>query len=324
MSRIYCVVPPEAREIRIDLFLAKQEGIRSRGEAQRLIREGHVYLNDRLVQRPSYKIVPGERLFCEVPEPKPSRLVPLSIALNILYEDSHLVVVNKPPHMVVHPAPGHLEDTLVNALLAHTQTLAVMGGSHRPGIVHRLDKGTSGILIVAKSDVAFLSLTKQFKERQVKKTYHALVYGQMEGDTGIIEHAITRSGRDRKRMTVVRVPGEGREAVTTWEVIKTFPGLSFLKLSPQTGRTHQLRVHLSAVGHPIVGDPVYGRRRFPPTGVLAPLKGVVRALRRQALHASKITFLHPVTGLRLTFEAPCPGDLRSLLQKLEEMFGEKG
>jgi len=314
------VVPGDAGSVRIDQFLAVQEGINSRGVAQRLLREGLVRIGGEVVMKPATHISPGMVVSYEIPEAKPVHLTARSFPLEILYEDNTIIVVNKPPHRVVHPAPGHDEDTLVNALLAHTVHLAPMGGPRRPGIVHRLDKGTSGVLIVAKTDAAYLSLIQQFKDHRVKKIYNALVYGSMETETGTIDHAINRSARDRKKMSVVRVPGSGREAMTIWKVIKSFPGLSFLELSPHTGRTHQLRVHLASLGHPIVGDPVYGRRRFPTTGLLAPLAKEVKALGRQALHASKITFYHPETGKKLTIKAPCPEDLKNLYQKLEERF----
>ena len=320
MSEKSCVVPEEADAMRIDQFLALQGGINSRGVAQRLIKEGHVRVGGETVQKPSARVYPGAIVSYELPTQEPFRLVPWPFPLEILYEDEAIVVINKPPHIVVHPSPGHADDTIVNALLAHTSKLAPMGGSHRPGIVHRLDKGTSGVLLVAKTDTAYLSLIGQFKNRQVKKIYHALVYGRMETESGTIEHAITRSARDRKKMSVVRVPEAGREAVTTWKVKESFPGLSFLELSPHTGRTHQLRVHLASLGHPIVGDPVYGRRRFPTTGLLAPFAKEVKALGRQALHASKITFYHPETGRKMTVKAPCPEDLNTLHQKLEERF----
>ncbi len=320
MSRIEVTVPDGTEGERIDRFLASLEEIASRGMAQRLVREGRVWLESLPVRKISQKISSGMRVRCEVPEEGPTPLTPWPVTLDILYEDTHLLVVNKPPHMVIHPAPGHADDTLVNALLAHTSHLATLGGRRRPGIVHRLDKGTSGALIVAKTNVAYLDLVKQFKERGVKKTYLAIVYGQMEGEEGVITHAILRSRRDRKKMAVSHLPETGRQAETRWRCLEAYPGLAFLELNPQTGRTHQLRVHLSAIGHPILGDPVYGRRAFPQTGVLAPLRREVKTLGRQALHASRITFTHPATGRRLTVKAPCPPDLRSLHRRVRELL----
>lgn len=317
------IVPTSSEFVRVDQFLAAQEGIVSRGIAQRLIREGLVNLGGKKVKKPSDKLKPGTILTYRLPEVEPVQLMPRPFPLEILYEDKLIIVVNKPPNMVIHPAPGHEDDTLVNALLAHTRALAPMGGARRPGIVHRLDKGTSGALIVAKTDKAYLSLTKQFRERLVEKTYHALVYGQMDRDEGVIEHAISRSARNRKKMAVTRTPKSGREAVTRWKVKASFTGLSFLELHPKTGRTHQLRVHLNSIGHPILGDPVYGRRRFPKTGILAPLAKEIRALRRQALHASEITFLHPATQKRLSIKAPCALDLQHLYNLMVDYFNRK-
>ncbi len=320
MKREKRTVPADAGPMRLDQFLATQAGIASRGTAQRLIKNGNVWIDGEPARKPSTRVFPGAVITYEAFEPEPVHLVARPFPLEILYEDEAIIVVNKPPHRVVHPAPGHTDDTLVNALLAHTPHLASMGGPRRPGIVHRLDKGTSGVLVVAKTDEAYLALTRQFKERLVKKTYHALVYGQMDEERGTIEHAIARSARDRKKMAVARVPGGGREAVTDWKVKRAYSGLSFLELSPRTGRTHQLRVHLSALGHPIVGDPVYGRRRWPTTGVLAPLAKEVKKLGRQALHASRITFFHPLSQAKMTIKAPFPGDLKDLLKKLDELF----
>jgi len=199
MKEISVIVPTSPEFARVDQFLATQEGIGSRGVAQRLIRKGLVRLGGKPVKKPSDKLTPGTTLAYMLPEVEPVQLIARPFPLEILYEDDLIIVVNKPPHMVIHPAPGHGDDTLVNALLAHKRTLAPMGGARRPGIVHRLDKGTSGALIVAKTDKAYLSLTKQFRERLVEKTYHALVYGQMDRDEGVIEHAISRSVRNRKK-----------------------------------------------------------------------------------------------------------------------------
>ncbi len=323
MKQVEILVTPEGDALRLDQYLVGKEGIETRGIAQRLIREGRVRVNGKVVKKSAHKISAGDLLVYDVVIPQPVRLEPLFVPLEILYEDAALIAVNKPPHMVVHPAAGHVSDTLVNALLAHTEKLASLGGPYRPGIVHRLDKGTSGVILVAKTNEAYLSLVQQFKERRVKKRYLALVYGHMPEEEGMIDHAIARNRHDRKKMAVVRVPVEGREAVTYWKVRGRFPGMSFLELSPQTGRTHQLRVHLASLGHPIVGDPVYGRRRFPTTGALAPLAKEVRRLGRQALHAWKVTFFHPETGKRVRLTAPCPEDLKMLYGKMERLFASE-
>lgn len=323
MKRVTVPVPADTEPTRLDQFLAKYGDLASRGAAQRLIKTGNVWINGEPAKKASTRVLPGAVVAYEPLEPEPFQIAPRPFPLKILYEDDAIIVVNKPPHMVIHPAPGHADDTLVNALLAHTPQLASVGGKRRPGIVHRLDKGTSGALIVAKTDEAYVNLVRQFRERRVKKTYLALIYGQMETDEGVIEHAIMRSARDRKRMAVSRIPGVGREAVTRWEVKASYPGITFVELRPRTGRTHQLRVHLSALGHPIVGDPVYGRKRFPTTGVLAPLYRDVKALGRQALHASRVSFEHPVTQKRLTIKAPCPDDLRHLHRQIEKHLARK-
>jgi len=324
VNRIVKELPGDIEPLRVDQYLARQGQIGSRGEAQRLIRQGRVFLNGKLV-KPSSKLAPGGVLVYELVESSaPFPVQPQPIPLNVLYEDEALVVVNKPPGLVVHPAPGHSDGTLVNALLFYTGELAPAGGALRPGIVHRLDKGTSGVIVVAKTNQAFFSLVQQFQNREIEKVYLAMVYGRFEGPSGVIEQAIARNTRDRKKMTATRVAGAGRKAKTQWELKKAYPGLSFLALYPKTGRTHQLRVHLSSVGHPILGDPVYGRKRFPKTGRLAPLTKEINRVGRQALHAWRITFTHPLTGKSLTVTAPCPDDLKELHRKIEENFNDEG
>jgi 23S rRNA pseudouridine1911/1915/1917 synthase len=309
--------------LRVDQYLALQEKIESRGEAQRLIKQGRVLLNGKPV-KPSVRLVPGDVLIYELPDSEKSfQVKSQQIPLPVLYEDDDLIVVNKPPGLVVHPAPGHPDGTLVNALLFHAGKLAPAGGARRPGIVHRLDKGTSGVIIAAKTNQAFFPLVQQFQRREIEKVYLAMVYGSLEGPSGIIEHAISRNKKDRKKMAVTRVTGSGRAAVTRWKLKKAYSGLSFLALYPKTGRTHQLRVHLSSLGHPIVGDPVYGRKRLPTTGKLAPLSKEIKCVGRQALHAWRVTFSHPVSQIPLTVTAPCPDDLKKLHQKIEENFLKK-
>ena len=320
MNRVVRKLPKGQDPLRVDQYLALQEKIESRGEAQRLIRQGQVFLNGKPV-KPATKLVPGGVLMYELPNPEETLCVqPQRIPLDVLYEDDDLIVVNKPPGLVVHPAPGHPDGTLVNALLFYAGRLAPAGGGRRPGIVHRLDKGTSGVIIAAKTNQAFFPLVKQFQKREIEKVYLAMVYGNLEGSRGVIEHAITRNMRDRKKMAITRVAGSGRTAVTQWKLKKAYPGLSFLALYPKTGRTHQLRVHLSYVGHPIVGDPVYGRKRLPTTGKLALLSKEIKCVGRQALHAWRVTFSHPVSQKPLTVTAPCPDDLKQLRAKIEENF----
>jgi len=317
---IRIVLPCDLEPLRVDQYLAQQPQIASRGQAQHLIKQGRVYLNDKPV-KPSARLVPGGVLVYELPEVATfSSVRPQPIPLDILYEDDAVIVVNKPPGLVVHPAPGHPDGTLVNALLFHAGELAPAGGALRPGIVHRLDKGTSGVIIAAKTNQAFFPLVRQFQKREIEKIYLAMVYGNLEGSSGVIEHAITRNMKDRKKMAITRIEGSGRTAVTQWKLKKAYPGLSFLALYPKTGRTHQLRVHLSYLGHPIVGDPVYGRKRLPSTGKLAPLSKEIKRVGRQALHAWRITFTHPVSQKSLKITAPCPDDLKQLHEKIEENF----
>ena len=252
----------------------------------------------------------GDLLAADPPDPTESGLLPQAIPLAILHEDEHLVVVDKPAGLVVHPSPGHPDGTLVNALLHHCGDLAGIGGVLRPGIVHRLDRGTSGVMVVAKDDDSHTALAEQFREHTIERVYLALVRGTPGAEEGTVRREIGRHPRDRKRMSVhTRV---GRQACTHWSVRRRFPksSLSWLEVRPETGRTHQIRVHLASTGLPIVGDPIYGRRR-----------SARRLLDRPALHASVLGFAHPRSGERLRFEAKLPEDLEALLERLERRGG---
>jgi 23S rRNA pseudouridine1911/1915/1917 synthase len=254
----------------------------------------------------SHRVRSGEELQVALPEPLPSPLAPEAIALAVLHEDAALIVVDKPAGLVVHPAPGHPGGTLVNALLHHCADLSGVGGVLRPGIVHRLDRGTSGVMVAAKTDEAHRGLARQFEEHSVERVYRALVRGVPGASDGRIDLPVGRHPRDRKRMSVRGTPA--REARTTWTVLRRFPAAerAWLELRPETGRTHQLRVHLAAVGLPIAGDPVYGRRGRGEPG-----------LARPALHAAVLGFTHPTSGARLRFEAPEPPDVAERLAALE-------
>jgi len=275
-----------------------------RAQARRWIDAGRVRLGGATC-RASQRVKEGDWLAACAPEPVSTGLVAEEIPLSVLYEDSDLVVVDKPAGLVVHPAPGHARGTLVNALLHHCRDLAGIGGELRPGIVHRLDKGTSGVLVAAKNDAAHAGLARQFKRHDVERVYCALVRGAPAPDSGRMEGAIGRHRQDRKRMSVRTA--RGRAAATAWRVGRRFPrsGCAWLEVRPETGRTHQIRVHLAAAGLPILGDPVYGRAREP---------GV--ALSRPALHAAVLGFAHPLSGRRLRFEAPLPPDLDAALAAL--------
>ncbi len=291
----YKVDPTETKK-RIDLFLSNVQSEISRSQVQRLIEQDHVSVNGEPV-RAKYKVKPGDVVLLRVPDPVPLDLSAEPIPLNIVFEDECMVVVDKPAGMVVHPAPGHSSGTLVHALLHHCQDLSGIGGVERPGIVHRLDKETSGLVLVAKSETAHRSLAGQFKEREIKKVYLALVRGNVLQNKGVIDLAIGRHKIHRKKMAVQREGG--RSAVTSFEVIARYPHFSYLRLFPKTGRTHQIRVHVAEIGHPILGDKVYGGK----------LDAQHMKLPRQALHAHQLEIRHPVSGETKLFSAPLPEDL---------------
>lgn len=287
---------------RLDVFLTKRYPAVSRGSLQRLIEEGHIQVNGQRV-KPSYSPRAGDVVSVYFPEPRPSHVYPEDIPLQILFEDEHLVVVNKAPGMVVHPGPGNEEHTLVNALLHHCAgRLSGIAGVARPGIVHRLDKETSGCLVVAKDDAAHLGLSAQFSGRQVSKIYHAVACGEIPRVGGVLRTAIARHPTHRKRMAVVD-EDVGREAVTEYRVLERLRGATLVEARIHTGRTHQIRVHFQYLGHPLAGDTTYGKR---PTSRLAEATGYTPP--RVLLHAWELAFKHPVTGELLTFHAPWPSD----------------
>jgi 23S rRNA pseudouridine1911/1915/1917 synthase len=315
VERIELTVPEETEPERVDIFVARMvEGL-TRSTVQRLIEEGNVTVNGGGC-RASLKLLGGEEVVVRLPPPVPATPVPETIPLDIRYEDSDLVVVNKPAGMVVHPGAGNFSGTLVNALLAHCTDLSGVGGELRPGIVHRIDKETSGLLVVAKNDRAHEGLARQFREHSIKRIYQALVFGSPREETGRIEAALSRHPVDRKKMTGKR--GEGKAAVTRWKVLARFDGVTLVQLRLETGRTHQIRVHLSEAGYPLVGDSVYGGTAREP-GIRDPeLRREVHLLGRQALHAKVLGFIHPVSREYLEFEAELPEDFARLLRYLEE------
>ncbi len=289
---------------RLDAAMAQIEPRLSRAAARRLIERGDIRISGSQV-KPAHRLRIGERVEGRVPEPEPDSLAPEAIPLEIVYEDAQLIVVDKPAGIVVHPAAGQRSGTLVNALLHHCHDLAGIGGVLRPGIVHRLDKGTSGLLVVAKTELAHRKLSAQFKAHSIERRYLALVRGMSRADEGSIDAPIGRHPTDRKRFsTRARV---GRRAVTHWYVVERFVDTTLLGVRLETGRTHQIRVHLASVGLPVVGDPVYGGGRK----VTARL-----GLQRQALHAVSLAFEHPATGERLSFESELPEDLASVIAQL--------
>ncbi len=298
---------------RLDQFLAETGLHLSRSQAKNLIETHHIFLNQRRT-KPSAHIKGGDIVSGTLPEPVLLSLKPESIPLTILYEDSSIIVVDKPSGMVVHPAYGNPSGTLVNALLFHCKDLAGINGILRPGIVHRLDKDTSGAIVIAKDDEAFHQLIKQFKNRSVEKVYFAIVYGTFRQKEGLIDSAIGRHPNERKRMSIRTK--KGRSAITHWKKVEEFNGCTLLEIFPQTGRTHQIRVHLSSIGHPVLGDPLYGRKGRPGALHDPVLKDCVKRMNRQALHAHRLEFNHPRTGERVSFVSPIPQDMKEVLEWL--------
>lgn len=313
------VVPPDDAGKRLDVWLTERLPDFSRSAVQRLVWDGHVLVNGRPHTKCGAPVRAGDTIEVAVPPPAPAIPQPQPIPLDILYEDESLLVLNKPAGMVVHPAAGNREGTLVNALLHHCGGLSTVGGVDRPGIVHRLDKLTSGLMAVAKSDLAHRHLTAQLGNRTMKRTYVAVIWGEMEPPAGTISGPIGRHPTDRKRMAIVAKGG--RHAVTHYRTLAAAGGLAIVELSLETGRTHQIRVHLSHVGHPVVGDQQYGYRGTGLSSRLAKLPPSLRemagAVQRQMLHAWRLRFVHPVTGRILEVESPLPDALARIVAAVE-------
>ena len=287
--------------VRLDAFLSA-DGALTRSQAARLIAEGRVRVNGKPAAK-SARLSGGETVTVDVPQLRETALPPQDIPLDVVYEDDDVIVVNKPTGLVVHPAPGHPAGTLVNALLHHCgDSLSGIGGEKRPGIVHRIDRDTSGLIIAAKNDAAHLALSAQLKDHSLSRTYECLVTGNMKQDSGTVDAPIGRSSADRKKMAVVPT---GRRAVTHWEVVARYPGVTHLRCRLETGRTHQIRVHMAYIGHPILGDTVYGAKK--------PVPG----LTGQCLHATGLRFIHPRTGEPVELHCPLPPEFTAMLQKLQ-------
>jgi 23S rRNA pseudouridine1911/1915/1917 synthase len=302
----------EAAGVRLDVWLARQLPDLSRARVQALVADGHV-LVDGTPTRPSARLRPGQGVVVHVPAPTPAAPAPEDIPLHVVHEDAQLLVVDKPAGLVVHPGAGTRSGTLVNALLRHVTDLSGVGGVLRPGIVHRLDRGTSGLLVVAKDDATHRDLVRQFAGRTVLKEYLALVHGVPSPREGRVDRSIGRDPVHRKRMSV-RAP-RGREARTSWTLVETFDGASLLRVRIHTGRTHQIRVHLASLGHPVAGDATYGGTRTP-SSRRGEARAALGSLARPALHAARLAFTHPATGERVDFTSPLPADIEAVLEQL--------
>lgn len=285
---------------RADVFLAAKLGV-SRSNMQKLLEDGRVKRGEKIIKA-NYKVRAGEMFVVDIPEPEPIEAVPENIPLDIIYEDDDVVVLNKARGMVVHPALGNYTGTLVNALLYHCSNLSGINSAIRPGIVHRLDKDTSGIMIVAKNDAAHISLSQQIQSKTAVRTYLAVVRGNIKTDSGTIETQIARDKTDRKKMAVVKEGG--RDAITDYEVLERFGKYTLVRCKLRTGRTHQIRVHMEYLGYPLVGDPKYSPMKTP------------FGIRGQALHSHTLEFTHPCTGERMKFEAPLPEDMHKIITRL--------
>ena len=288
-GRIFSATVQEEQGQRLDVFVSALAEI-TRSRAGSLIDEGYILVGGKKVTKAGYKLRAGDDITIEIPEAAPASIEAQDIDLNILYQDEDLAVVYKPSGMVVHPAAGNPDGTMVNALLKHLDHLSGIGGEIRPGIVHRIDKDTSGLLLVAKNDLAHLSLSEQIKAHSVQRAYMAIVQGGMKQEEGSVEGPIGRHPVDRKKMAIVP---DGRDALTYWKVIEPLKGATLLECRLTTGRTHQIRVHMTSIGHPLLGDPLYGPKKMP-----YPVNG------GQLLHAFRIGFVHPRTGEEMLFEAP--------------------
>lgn len=304
---------------RLDAVVASHLPDCSRSLAATLIAGRKILVNQQ-PKKPGYHIKSGDKIQGRIPDPEPVEYEPEPIPLHILYQDRHIIVINKQPGLVVHPAPGHCSGTLVNALLFHCPDLRAIGGEIRPGIVHRLDKDTSGTMIAAKSAQAQEELARQFKAREVQKKYLALVYGDVQSETGEIKLPIGRHPVDRKRMSTTT--RKGRAAETAWKVRERYQSATLLELTLKTGRTHQIRVHCTAMGHPIVGDQVYHSRKWLKdidrlySGVSPSMTAQLKAVPRQMLHAWSLGIIHPHSGKAMTFESPMPIDMETVIEKL--------
>lgn len=308
MTETTFLVEEEYEGERLDKYLSAVMEDLSRSYIQKLWKQNAVTLNGKAVKA-STRLVAGDVVWLQIPEATVPEILPEKMDLDIVYEDSDVILVNKPKGMVVHPAPGHYTGTLVNGLMEHCTDLSGINGSLRPGIVHRIDMDTTGILIACKNDRAHNCIAAQLKEHSITREYRALVYGNIKEDSGIVDKTIGRNPSDRKKMAIVP---DGRHAVTHYRVLERFGDCTWIACRLETGRTHQIRVHMTSIGHPLVGDQVYG----PASGKLAGIS--VAGLQGQCLHAGLLGFVHPSTGAYMEFEAPLPAYLENMLEKLRK------
>ncbi len=312
-------VEPQDTFQRLDVFLSQKEPGLSRSQIKRLIDQGDVQVGKKKVKA-GLRLKMGDEVYLILPEPQKTEIQAESIPLTILFEDSHLLVISKPAGIVVHPGAGNVSGTLVNAILHHCGDLKGIGGVLRPGIVHRLDKDTSGVLVVAKDDMTHRGLSEQFKKHTASRKYIGIVFGRLSNE-GKVESLIGRHPVHRQKMSAR--PKKGREARTHWKVLEQFPHFCLAEFRLETGRTHQIRVHLSSIGHPILGDPIYGGRKGLAEIEPAPLRQGLQKFGRQALHAASLGFFHPATGEYLEFSASLPADMEGVLDLLRKWNGEK-
>lgn len=313
MNKNIFVVTDEQAGMRLDAFVASRDDSISRSAAVRLCEQGDITVNGKTVKK-NYAVREGDEVEVILPDPIPAEAVPQDIPLDIVYEDEDIIVINKPEGMVVHPAAGNEDGTLVNALLYHCgDSLSGIGGVSRPGIVHRIDKDTAGLLVVAKNDAAHISLSDQLKRHEVSRIYSAIVIGGMREDSGTVNAPLGRDLRDRKKMAVIRDPSKpSREAVTHWSVLERYEGFCLVRCQLETGRTHQIRVHMSSIGHPLMGDTTYGGGR---TKFEAQHKELICG---QCLFAGELSLTHPRTGERMHFSVPRPENFEALLNVLRK------
>lgn len=302
-----------SQDLRIDKYLFEKKIISSRSQISKLISEGYVSVNQNIILKPSYKVKSGDEIKIQIPDPISAEVIPQDIPLDILYEDKDIIVVNKSAGMVVHPAKGNLDKTLVNALLAHCKDLSGVGGVKRPGIVHRLDKGTSGCLVVAKHDQAHHELSHQFKNHEIEKIYLAFVFGEPTPDKDTIQNLISRSESNRLKYIVHE--SQGKEAITHYQTVWSERGLSLVKIRIETGRTHQIRVHFTDKGHSLVGDELYGKssKKIQSLKISSNIKKLLTQLDHPLLHAYSLKFDHPLTKEKLFFKSEIPSDFKEIL-----------